>query len=399
MKPTYLATALLCAIATPSQCQTFDPSPGEGWDPSKVGTNTTTNATYSNPIFTGNVGDPWITRYEDWYLFTYTTTTDITLRRQRALTDNWDNAEQRVVFEPDPESGEPWSTSLWAPEVHNLDGTWYIIFTATNDTESPAPLQDALCDFSCPAVNHRMFVLESDGPDPWTANYTLKPMLDTFDQFAIDGTYFHHEEEMYHIYSCWDDAYSAWPANLCISKFLNPFTIDSHANHTVAQDRTTISRPDQPYEQVPAGRAGRLATNEGPQQLVNPHTGQNFVIYSAARVNTPFYCLAALELIGDDPMDAESWHKHADKGCMFKQNPDEEVYGTGHASFTTSPDGTEEFLVYHAQTTDYPSNDLQRTVRTQKFAWDPVDGTPDFPKALNGPFPVPSGQNVTTSGN
>lgn len=264
-----------------------------------------------------------------------------------------------------------------------------------------------------------MFVLESDGPDPWTSTFSLKPTLDTFDQFAIDGTYFHHKDEMYHIYSCWEDKYSAWPANLCITKFLDPYTIDTSPNHTITQDRTIISRPDQPYEQTPRGRPIRLASNEGPQQLINPHTGQNFLIYSAARVNTPFYCLAALELIGDDPMDAESWYKHTDKGCMFHSNPDEEVYATGHASFTRSPDGTEEYLVYHAQTTDYPTgkfvlyefffgpfsltgcltnvcvDDIKRSVRTQKFGWDPIDGTPAFPKALNGPFPVPSGQNET----
>jgi GH43 family beta-xylosidase len=199
-----------------------------------------------------------------------------------------------------------------------------------------------------------MFVLEGDGPDPWTANFTYKAMLDTFDQFAIDGTYFHHDDEMYHIYSCWEDTYSAWPANLCITKFLNPWTIS--ANQTIKHDRTIISRPDQPYEQVPAGRVGRLATNEGPQQLVNPHTGQNFVIYSAARVNTPYYCLAALELVGDDPMDAESWLKHDEKGCIFGQNPDAGVYATGHASFTTSPDGEEEYVVYHAQTVAYPTS-------------------------------------------
>lgn len=38
-----------------------------------------------------------------------------------------------------------------------------------------------------------------------------------------------------------------------------------------------------------------------------------------------------------------------------------------------------------------PLANLYRTVRTQKFTWN-KDGTPNFPKALNGPFPVPKGQ-------
>lgn len=46
-----------------------------------------------------------------------------------------------------------------------------------------------LCDFSCPAVNHRMFVLESSGSDPWDSEYTMKAELDTYDQFAIDGQF------------------------------------------------------------------------------------------------------------------------------------------------------------------------------------------------------------------
>ena len=36
--------------------------------------------------------------------------------------------------------------------------------------------------------------------------------------------------------------------------------------------------------------------------------------------------------------------------------------------------------------------DIYRTVRTQKFSWND-DGTPKFPLAENGPFPIPSGQN------
>lgn len=118
-------------------------------------------------------------------------------------------------------------------------------------------------------------------------------------------------------------------------------------------DRRMISVPDQSWEQVPYGRPGRLATNEGPEQLVNPKTGQNFVVYSAARVNTPFYCLGMLELNGNDPMQYQSWRKNTD-GFVFHQNTQAGIYGTGHASFTTSPDGSQNYVVYHALTTPNP---------------------------------------------
>ena len=236
-----------------------------------------------------------------------------------------------------------------------------------------------------------MFVLASDGPDPWQANFELKSSLNTFDQFSIDGTYFHYNDQVYHIYSCWQNKYSGWPANLCVTKFSDPLTIGS-----TLIERRMISTPNEPWEQVPFGRPVRLATNEGPEQLINPKTGQQFIVYSAARVDTPFYCLGLLELVGNDPMEYQSWKKHKD-GCVFHQNPLGGIYGTGHASFTTSPDGEESYVVYHAQTTPNPYSDLYRSVRIQKFTWN-EDGTPNFPLAGNGPFPVPSGQKELTEG-
>ncbi|KAK3058624.1 hypothetical protein LTR09_000189 [Extremus antarcticus] len=257
-----------------------------------------------------------------------------------------------------------------------------------HSTSRPETLADPSIDhfrFACPAINHRMFVLESSGSDPWESDYSMKGELNTFDQFAIDGTYFKYRDELYHIYSCWENKYSGWPANLCITHMSNPWTVDSSL-----LERRILSVPNNPWEQVPYGRPGRLATNEGPQQLVNPQTGQNSVLYSAARVNTPFYCIGMLELVGDDPdpMQYTSWKKH-NENCVFHQNPNQKVYGTGHASYTSSPDGSESYIVYHAMTTDNPSPDLYRTTRTQKFSWN-GNGEPVFPAAANGPFPVPS---------
>ncbi|KAF4622653.1 hypothetical protein G7Y89_g14375 [Cudoniella acicularis] len=290
-----------------------------------------------------NVGDP------------YSTNDNITLKRSQSLTDDWDHAEEGVVFNPDPDSGLPYETDLWAPEIHNISGTWYIIFSETPDYDSPPPLVDAMCPFAYPAINHRMFVLKGDGPDPWTCNFNMKGMLNTFDQFVIDGTYFQYNNQLYMIYSCWENTCSGWPANLCITQLSNLWTVISNLT-----DRRMISVPDQPWEQVPYGRPVRLATNEGPEQLVNPATGQSFVIYSAARVSTSFYCLGVLELIGNDPMQYQSWRKYME-GCVFHQNTQAGVYGTNHASFTTSPDGSQNYIVYHALTTLNPPSDIYRT--------------------------------------
>ncbi|KAI5865779.1 glycoside hydrolase family 43 protein [Durotheca rogersii] len=257
------------------------------------------------------------------------------------------NAESRVVFNPDPNSGMPWSTNLWAPEVYNIANNWYIIFTAAPDDDEPPPLLDALCEDNCPAINHRMFVLAGDGPDPWTADFSKRSMLDTYGQFAVDGTYLRVGDGLYH------------PSNLCVTQMSDPTRVNS--------------------------------------TLTNPRTGQHFVVYSAARFNTPYYCLGLLELVGDDPLNDRDWRKHRD-GCVFHQNPAERICGTGHASFTTSPDGSETYVVYHAETEVDPGPQIYRTARVQRIDWDPQTGRPVFPKAGNGPFPVPPGQQTLPSG-
>jgi GH43 family beta-xylosidase len=62
------------------------------------------------------------------------------------------------------------------------------------------------------------------------------------------------------------------------------------------------------------------------------------------------------------------------------------VYGVGHASFTTSPDGTEWWVVYHSKVSTAPGWD--RDIRMQKISWG-GDGAPLFGE------PTPTGQKVT----
>ena len=166
----------------------------------------------------------------------------------------------------------------------------------------------------------------------------------------------------------------------------NPWTVSSNFS-----ERQILSVPDNAWEKTPYGRPQnfRLSSNEGPEQLINPHTGQNFVIYSAARSDNRNYCLGQLEFVGEDPMNVQDWRKN-NEGCVFYQNALEQAYGVGHASFVTSPDGSEDWIVYHGMLD--PTNGWSaRTIRTQQFSWND-DGTPNFPRPGYGPYTVPSGQ-------
>lgn len=365
-----LKLLLLAAFAAIGICQGYAPP-----------SNTTAPATFTNPIVDAGA-DPWMFRYEDYYYLTYTNNQDITLFRSKSLTD-WTDADSKLVFSPPP--GMNYSTDLWAPEIHNIDGKWYVIFTADPRNDSPPPEIEMWCEYNCPAVHHRMFVVEGTGSDPWTATYQYKSELDTYNQFAIDGTYFQHNDQLYHIYSCWRRQYDGWPANLCITKMANPYTVSSPFS-----ERQIISTPEYDWEKTPFGRTSndRLSSNEGPQQLTNPTTGQQFLIYSAARSDNRNYCLAQLELVGDDPMNPGNWRKHPFP--IFYQNPSESAYGVGHASFTTSPDGSENWIVYHGMRD--PTNGWSaRSIRAQKFEWND-DGSPKFPRPGYGPYETPKGQ-------
>jgi GH43 family beta-xylosidase len=51
------------------------------------------------------------------------------------------------------------------------------------------------------------------------------------------------------------------------------------------------------------------------------------------------------------------------------------VYAPGHNGFFKSPDGTEDWIVYHANNSASGGCDMNRSTRAQKFTWNP-DGTP-----------------------
>jgi len=160
-------------------------------------------------------------------------------------------------------------------------------------------------------------------------------------------------------------------------------------------ERAIISVPTNPWEKTPYGRTVnvRRSSNEGPKQLTNPTINQTFVIYSAACSDNCNYCFGQLELVGADPMNAQHWRKN-NEGCVFHQNVLDQTYGVGHASSTTSPDGTENWIVYHGMC-DPVIGWAARSVRTQQLGWND-DGSPAFPRPSYRPYPVPSSQGNLT---
>jgi GH43 family beta-xylosidase len=298
--------------------------------------------------------DPWVVRHDGQYYLTLTTNDDITIRRSATLS-GLGAGEAKVVWTP-PASG-PNSKNLWAPELHRLDGKWYVYYAADDGDNA----------------NHRMFVLENPAADPFQGRFVDKGKVfdRRNDRWAIDGTVFTLAGKRYFLWSGWEGGENV-RQNLYVAPMSNPWTL--------AGPRVEISRPTHRWETV-----GTPAVNEGPQVLIRGDTVN--LVYSASGSWTDHYCLGLLTAkAGSDPLRPSSWTKRAEP--VFQSGNG--VIAPGHCGFARSPDGAEDWLLYHAAR--YNGAGWARNIRTQKFGWN-SDGTPRFgrPAPPNAPIPLPGG--------
>ena len=121
---------------------------------------------------------------------------------------------------------------------------------------------------------------------------------------------------------------------------------------TVKGKRLLLSTPQYPWEKVGDLKNPDLVdptphvdVNEGPEFLA--HGDLLFVIYSASGCLTDSYELGMLSASADKNLTkAKSWTKSARP--VFQQSPEVSVYAPGHNSFFQSPDGTQDWILYHA---------------------------------------------------
>ena len=308
------------------------------------------NASFTNPLLQSGA-DPWSIYKDGHYYYTHTLGNRLVIWKTKNIS-KLPQAKSRLVF--DPPDSTAYSKQLWAPEIHYINNAWYMYFAADDGRNE----------------NHRLYVMENKSKDPMKGEWVFKGKLnDPSDKWAIDGSVFEHDGVLYMVWSGWEGDTNG-QQDIYISKMKDPFTLEGKRVRISSpvldwERHGTLNDPDNPPH---------VAVNEGPQFLKNGN--QLFIIYSASGCWTEQYSLGMLAAVnGTNLLDSASWKKHPEP--VFQRSVENGVFAPGHNSFFTSPDGKENWILYHANSKEGQGCGRHRSPRAQKFTWN-ADGTPNF---------------------
>jgi GH43 family beta-xylosidase len=321
--------------------------------------------TFSNPLFASQ--DPYVTYWNGSYYYTEAKNNQIVIRKSPTLTGLKTQTPQ--VAWKSPWVGPDGHANLWAPEIHQISGTWYIYYAA---------------DFQSNG-NHRLYVLQggSDPLDPYIVANTGYPkgqLVESTGKWAIDPDVFYASDgQLYLIWSCTADDSGTPPQNLCLARMSDALHISSATSQ--------IASPTEAWET----RSGPI--EEGPVGFVRD--GKTYLTYSASASWTPNdYNVGVLVNATGNLLDPKAWTKH---GPIFDHHSG--AFGPGSVVFVPSTDGTELWSLYHA----YDRLDCAawacRSIRMQKVSWDaaglPILGYPINPGVKSR---TPSGEMGSATG-
>lgn len=300
---------------------------------------------YPNPFILERA-DPFIAKGSDGYFYftaSYPALHDenhgydrIILRKSETVMGLKD-AEEITVWKAH-EKGNM-AKHIWAPEIHEIQGKWYIFFAA-GDSDNK--------------WNIRPYVLECDSADPINATWTERGKVQScdsdkvsFNGFSLDMTYFKHNGKHYLIW-----------AEIVGDSSLFMAEIDPKCPWRLISEPILLSKPEYPWETV------RFRVNEGASVLEGKD--KIFIFFSASGTGEE-YCMGYLWAYKDSElMKKEVWHK-VKKPFLSTKELSGQV-GPGHNSFVTDENG-QLLLVYHAR----PDSHLEKECGTydEESLYDP----------------------------
>lgn len=296
--------------------------------------------------------DPYIYRHTDgMYYFTASVPAydRIVLRRSSTLAGIADAEEVTIWLKHDTGI---MSKHIWAPEMHYLEGKWYIYFAA-GEAEN--------------IWNIRPYVLECTDQDPITGTWKELGKMQcadddefSFRAFSLDATVFENHGKHYYV----------WAEKVGVGKQIsNLYIAEMETPNKLKTVQVMLTTPDYDWERV------GFWVNEGP--AVIKRNGKIFLTYSASETGAP-YCMGMLTADERaDLLDPLSWKK--ERFPVLASDESISLYGPGHNSFTVDEEGN-DILVYHARTEKViegdPLYNPNRHTMLMKIDW--KDGRPVF---------------------
>ena len=279
---------------------------------------------YPNP-FIEQRADPYITHGPDgYYYFTASYPAfgsvdngyDRIILRRSETVSGLATAQEHTLWRA--HSKGVMAKHIWAPEIHNILGKWYIFFAAADSDD---------------IWKIRPYVLVCEGDpinDQWKELGKMKATdsdEQSFSSFSLDMTYFEHKGRHFLIW-----AEIIGDSSLFMAE-INP----AEPNRLISKS-ILLTKPEYDWEKVV------YRVNEGASVLKTDN--KVYVFFSASGTGAE-YCMGQLYADTDsDLMDVNSWTKLPHPVLETKDLTDEA--GPGHNSFVTDENG-DLLLVYHSR--------------------------------------------------
>lgn len=321
------------------------------------------SADFTNPI--AGYADPSVIYHDGWYYYSfakdYLSKPAVWIAKAANIYD-LGNVEPTLVWAQALSTDGAEIVSLWAPQLYNVGGTWYLYTTCDIGLEYDVSARRMpviwVAKTSDPVGEYNYHGLMNN-LDTDVYSY-LSPRFIEMDgkRFMICGGFWRAE----------DKTATKHIQRMFIGEMTDPLTLKGSMN--------LISSPQYSYE-------GGIM--EGPFPVISP-SGTLYVLFAAGHTRNDEYCTGIMKFTGTSASqltNASYWTKYSEP--LQFANYDENVLSPGALVVTTTPSGSKYLGVYHAKEYHYSAYTMRR-LYVQEITFVNDFPTIDKPKATSTVF-------------